>query len=257
MVREVMKNKFVVNDCNLNDKDLIWLITGPNMAGKSTFLRQNAIISILAQIGSFVPAKKAEIGVIDKLFSRIGASDNISSGQSTFMVEMLETAYITHSGTNRSLIIMDEVGRGTSTYDGLAIAKAVVEYIHNAIGSRMLFATHYHEMCLLEETLTNLSCHTMKVVEWKSKITFAHEVIIGRADKSYGIHVAELAGMSKAIVNRAYGILEGLERVSGVGAKSDLKLEKLGQEVSQLDIDNITPRVAMETLFKLKELAKD
>lgn len=257
MVYEVMKNKFVVNDCNLNNRDLIWLITGPNMAGKSTFLRQNAIICILAQIGSFVPAKKAKIGVVDKLFSRIGASDNISSGQSTFMVEMLETAYITHSATNRSLIIMDEVGRGTSTYDGLAIAKAVVEYVHNAIGSRMLFATHYHEMCQLEVVLKNLSCHTMKVVEWNEKITFVHEVIIGRADKSYGIHVAELAGMPKEIINRAYGVLEVLEIPSGMETKSDLKSAKILQDISQLDIDNITPRIAMDTLFRLKELVKD
>ncbi len=253
MVQDYLKNKFVPNNCNLNDKDLIWLITGPNMAGKSTFLRQNAIICILAQIGSFVPATKAEIGVVDKLFSRIGASDNISSGQSTFMVEMLETAYITRSATNRSLIIMDEVGRGTSTYDGLAIAKALVEYIHHLIGSRMLFATHYHEMCKLEEKLQNLSCHTMKVIEWKDEITFAHEVIVGRADKSYGIHVAELAGMPQEILSRAYEVLNELERVK-IESKPDTKLDTLYKMILHLQVDSMTPRTAMETLFKLKEM---
>lgn len=264
MVQEVMKNKFVVNDCKLNEKDLIWLITGPNMAGKSTFLRQNAIICILAQIGSFVPAKRANIGIVDKLFSRIGASDNISSGQSTFMVEMLETAYITRSATNRSLIIMDEVGRGTSTYDGLAIAKAVVEYIHNSIGSRMLFATHYHEMCLLEDKLQRLSCHTMKVVEWENKITFVHEVIPGRADKSYGIHVAELAGMPEEVLSRAYEVLRDLEvqvnksnNQSTIDSKYHPKNDAIFEELLQLDIDNITPRIAMDILFKLKELIKN
>lgn len=256
MVQEVMKNRFIPNNCNLNEEDRIWLITGPNMAGKSTFLRQNAIICILAQIGSFVPAEKAHIGVIDKLFSRIGASDNISSGQSTFMVEMLETAYITRSATNQSLIIMDEIGRGTSTYDGLAIAKAVVEYVHNTICSRMLFATHYHEMCLLESQLLNLSCHTMKVVEWNNKITFVHEVILGRADRSYGIHVAQLAGMPLRILEGAYQVLQDLEKMSSESkAIANPKLEKLHQEISQLDIDNITPKLAMNILFQLKELA--
>ena len=200
IVQESIKNKSIPNNCSLSEEDIIWLITGPNMAGKSTFLRQNAIICILAQIGSFVPAKSVHIGVVDKLFSRIGASDNISSGQSTFMVEMLETANITNNATDKSLIIMDEVGRGTSTYDGLAIAQAVVEYVHNKICARMLFATHYHEMCDLEHKLTNLSCHTMKVAEWDGKITFMHEVIEGRADKSYGVHIAQLAGMPTAIL---------------------------------------------------------
>jgi DNA mismatch repair protein MutS len=259
MVQDVMKNRFTPNNCKLNEKARIWLITGPNMAGKSTFLRQNAIICILAQIGSFVPAEKAHIGVVDKLFSRIGASDNISSGQSTFMVEMLETAYITRSATNKSLIIMDEIGRGTSTYDGLAIAKAVVEYVHNTLCSRMLFATHYHEMCLLEDQLSNLSCHTMKVIEWNEKITFAHEVILGRADKSYGIHVAELAGMPMEILEGAYEVLKTLEGIgneSTIKTVSNPKAEQLYNLILQLDIDNITPRSAMQTLFQLKDLIR-
>ena len=249
MVQESLKNKFVPNSCNLNDSDVVWLITGPNMAGKSTFLRQNAIIAILAQIGSFVPAKEAEIGVIDKLFSRIGASDNISSGQSTFMVEMLEAAHIVTNATSKSLIIMDEIGRGTSTYDGLAIAQSVLEFIHNKIGARTLFATHYHEMCNLEQRLNRLSCHTMKVVEWKNKITFVHEVILGRADRSYGVHVAELAGMPQEILSRSYDILHKLEKPVRKGDSDELH-----SIISKVEVDNITPREAMELVFKLKEM---
>ncbi len=266
VVQESIKNKFIPNNCSLDESDAIWLITGPNMAGKSTFLRQNAIICILAQIGSFVPAKSSHIGVVDKLFSRIGASDNISSGQSTFMVEMLETSHIANNSTDKSLIIMDEVGRGTSTYDGLAIAKSVVEYIHNKIGARMLFATHYHEMCFLEEKLENLSCHTMKVVEWQNKINFMHEVIDGRADKSYGIHVAQLAGMPHAILESAYAVLQQLESDANkkdydsssftVDEKpsSTNKSDHLYDFISKVDMDNLTPRSAMDVLFKLKDL---
>lgn len=270
MVYEMLKNKFIPNNCALNEDDLVWLITGPNMAGKSTFLRQNAIICILAQIGSFVPAKSAHIGIVNKLFSRIGASDNIASGQSTFMVEMLETAHIANDATSRSLIIMDEVGRGTSTYDGLAIAKSVVEYIHNVVGARMLFATHYHEMCELEDQLNKLSCHTMKVLEWKGKISFLHEVIAGRADKSYGVHVAQLAGMPNSILTRAYNILSGLENQqtftmydsaqSSEYQYNDCIIEKLDileaicKLMSNVNINDITPRCAMNVVFELHEL---
>jgi DNA mismatch repair protein MutS len=262
-----LKNKFIPNNCSLDEEDIIWLITGPNMAGKSTFLRQNAIICILAQIGSFVPAKNAHIGVVDKLFSRIGASDNISSGQSTFMVEMLETANIANNATDKSLIIMDEVGRGTSTYDGLAIAQAVVEYVHNKICARMLFATHYHEMCDLEHKLTKLSCHTMKVAEWDGKITFMHEVIEGRADKSYGVHVAQLAGMPSAILQRAYDVLNHLENnnTKEIDDKpydqSVLKTLDISDAVckmmSSVDINSVTPRSAMDLLFQLKDLTNE
>lgn len=266
IVQESIKNKFMPNNCSLHENDIIWLITGPNMAGKSTFLRQNAIICILAQIGSFVPAKNAHIGVVDKLFSRIGASDNISSGQSTFMVEMLETANITNNATDKSLIIMDEVGRGTSTYDGLAIAQSVVEYIHNKIGSRMLFATHYHEMCDLEHKLAKLSCHTMKVSECNGEITFIHEIIEGRADKSYGVHVAQLAGMPSAILQRAYDVLNHFEsnKKETNDKPYDQKILKtldisdaICKIMSDADIANITPRSAMDILFQLKELTDE
>lgn len=269
VVQEAIKNKFVPNDCSLDEKDSIWLITGPNMAGKSTFLRQNALICILAQIGSFVPAKRVHLGVVDKLFSRIGASDNISSGQSTFMVEMLETANITNNATAKSLIIMDEVGRGTSTYDGLAIAKSVVEYVHNEIGARMLFATHYHEMGTLEEKLEKLSCHTMKVLEWHGKIAFMHEVVDGRADKSYGIHVAQLAGMPSAVLQRAYEVLNHLEsdnkkdtdvpeKVYDLCMLKTLDLaDALTKVIMNLDMNSMTPRSAMDVLFQLKDLINE
>ncbi|CAL7963854.1 DNA mismatch repair protein MutS [Alphaproteobacteria bacterium] len=213
VVERGTSSAFIPNHCHLNqEKENLWLITGPNMAGKSTFLRQNALICIMAQIGSFVPAENAHVGVVDKLFSRIGAADNISQGQSTFMVEMLETAYILNNATNRSFIILDEIGRGTATYDGLAIAWSVIENLHNQIKARTLFATHYHELTALEATLDKLSCWTMKVREWENKIIFMHEVISGKADKSYGIHVAELAGMPTNVIQRAYSILDMLTK---------------------------------------------
>jgi DNA mismatch repair protein MutS len=218
VVERANRSEFIANGCNLNPGNNVWLITGPNMAGKSTFLRQNALICIMAQIGSFVPATSAHIGIVDKLFSRIGAADDISRGQSTFMVEMVETANILNNATPRSLIILDEIGRGTSTYDGVSIAWAVVEYIHNNIGNipetkgcRTLFATHYHELTQLEDKLTGVVCYTMKVREWEGKVIFLHEVEKGRADRSYGIHVAELAGLPKAVTARAQEILKTLE----------------------------------------------
>lgn len=182
------------------------------MAGKSTFLRQNAIIAIMAQIGSFVPADEAHIGIVDKIFSRIGSGDNIASGQSTFMVEMLETAYILNNATKNSLVILDEIGRGTSTYDGLSIAWSVIEYLHNINQSKVLFATHYHELNSLEETLSRLWCYNMLVQEWDGKTVFLHKVAKGRANKSYGIHVAELSGMPKEVIKRAYEILRQLSQ---------------------------------------------
>ncbi len=283
IVEKTIGGKFVRNNCNLMDDNNIWLITGPNMAGKSTFLRQNALICVLAQIGSFVPATCAHIGVVDKLFSRIGASDNIGYGQSTFMIEMLETSYIVNNATKSSMIIMDEVGRGTSTYDGLAIAKAVVEYIHAKICARTLFATHYHEMCMLENTLDRLSCHTMKVVEWEKHITFMHEVIDGKADKSYGVHVAQLAGMPNIILQRAYQILQQLEGnditthavdrtysvvsddtdFSSQSSEHECLLKKLdaidaiSTILKRLDMNTITPRTAVDILFDLHDLIND
>ncbi|WHQ47020.1 MAG: DNA mismatch repair protein MutS [Candidatus Midichloria sp.] len=206
------KGQFTNNDCILDANNNFWLITGPNMAGKSTFLRQNAIIAIMAQIGSFVPASEAHIGIVDKIFSRIGSGDNISSGQSTFMAEMLETAYILNNATKNSLVILDEIGRGTSTYDGLSIAWSVIEYLHNVNQSKVLFATHYHELNSLEETLPLLKCYNVLAQEWDGKIVFLHKVAEGRANKSYGIHVAELSGMPKEVIKRACEILQQLSQ---------------------------------------------
>ncbi len=202
---------FVSNDCVLEDGQKLWLITGPNMAGKSTFLRQNALITILAQIGSFVPAEAAHIGVVDRLFSRVGAADDLARGRSTFMVEMIETAAILNQATERSLVILDEVGRGTSTFDGVSIAWATVEHLHNQNKCRSLFATHYHELTDLEVQLKNVKCYTMKIKEWQGDVVFLHNVIPGSADRSYGIYVAKLAGIPKPVLMRAQEVLSSLE----------------------------------------------
>lgn len=203
---------FVANDCVIqNGKERLWLITGPNMAGKSTFLRQNALIAIMAQAGSFVPAESAHIGIVDKIFSRIGASDNLARGQSTFMVEMVETAAILNQASEKSFVILDEIGRGTSTFDGLSIAWAVLETLHNTNKCRGLFATHYHELTALKEVLPELSLYSMKTKEWKDNIVFMYEIEKGSADRSYGIHVAKLAGLPKAVIKRAEEVLHGLE----------------------------------------------
>jgi DNA mismatch repair protein MutS len=202
---------FVANDCEFNDKKNIWLITGPNMGGKSTFMRQNALIVLMGQIGSFVPAEVAEIKVVDKLFCRIGANDALSKGQSTFMVEMCETASILAQATPRSLIVLDEVGRGTSTYDGIAIAAACVEYIAKKLQSRCLFATHYHELTQLSSVLPGVSNYTVEIKEIDEKITFLYSIVSGVADKSYGVHVARIAGLPADVLNRANSILKKLE----------------------------------------------
>lgn len=211
-MHDIAKDKLTESPRNQeNAGHKLWLLTGPNMAGKSTFLRQNALLCIMAQIGSFIPAEAAEIGVVDKIFSRIGASDRIAQGQSTFMVEMLETAYILRNATEKSFLIMDEIGRGTTTSDGLAIAWAIVENIVQKIKARTLFATHYHELTQLDTRLP-ISCYSMKVEEWNGKITFMHEVIPGKASNSYGIHVAAIAGMPSDLVQRAYSILGELRK---------------------------------------------
>ncbi|HSV30068.1 MAG TPA: DNA mismatch repair protein MutS, partial [Candidatus Omnitrophota bacterium] len=184
---------FVANDCDLGDGQRLWLITGPNMAGKSTFLRQNAVIAVLAQMGAFVPADAARIGVVDRLFSRVGAADDLARGRSTFMVEMVETAAILNQAGPRALVILDEIGRGTATFDGLSIAWSVVENLHEVNRCRALFATHYHELTSLASRLPNLSCHQMRVKEWQGDVVFLHEVASGAADRSYGIQVAKLA----------------------------------------------------------------
>ena len=203
--------KFVANDIDLAPMQRVHLITGPNMAGKSTFLRQNALIGILAHIGSFVPANSAHIGVIDKIFSRVGASDNIAFGYSTFMVEMTETAAIINQATDKSFVILDEIGRGTGTYDGLSIAWSVIEQIHNVNKSRAIFATHYHELSKLNECLENVKCFCMKVEEWNGKVVFLHEIIPGSTNKSYGIHVAKLAGFPQSVLDRAEDLMNKLK----------------------------------------------
>ncbi|NSM56437.1 DNA mismatch repair protein MutS [Wolbachia endosymbiont of Atemnus politus] len=203
-----VNDKFIANSINLAG---IHLITGPNMAGKSTFLRQNALIAILAHMGSFVPADSAHIGVIDKIFSRVGATDNITAGYSTFMVEMIETATIVNQATDRSLVILDEIGRGTGVYDGLSIAQAVIEHIHDVNKCRAIFATHYHELTKVGEYLKNVKCFCVKIKEWDGEVIFLHEVVEGIADESYGIHVAKLAGFPDSILNRASEVFEELK----------------------------------------------
>src|SRR5581483_2494195 len=218
---------FVANDCNLSPPPAasagrIYVVTGPNMAGKSTFLRQNALIAVLAQMGSFVPAKRARIGVIDRLFSRVGAADDLARGRSTFMVEMVETAAILNQATERALVILDEIGRGTATFDGLSIAWATLEHLHEVNRCRTLFATHYHELTGLAAKLPGLVCQTMRVKEWKGEVVFLHEVAPGTADRSYGIHVARLAGLPEAVTARAEEVLQLLEQGDRSGALARL-----------------------------------
>ncbi len=266
---------FVPNDCNLSAEGggRIWLVTGPNMAGKSTFLRQNALIAILAQMGAFVPAEFAHIGVIDRLFSRVGAADDLARGRSTFMVEMVETAAILNRATERSFVILDEIGRGTATYDGLAIAWAAVEHLHAVNRSRALFATHYHEMTALAGRLDSLACVTMRVSEWKDTIVFLHEVARGAADRSYGIHVAKLAGLPPAVIARAETVLRALEegreghkplaRIDDLPLFSTLRPDvapargsAVEERLAGIAPDSLAPRAALELLYELKALLK-
>jgi DNA mismatch repair protein MutS len=262
---------FIANDCRLSEDDRIWLVTGPNMAGKSTFLRQNAIIVVLAQAGLFVPADTARIGAVDCLFSRVGAADDLARGRSTFMVEMVETALILNRATERSLVILDEIGRGTATFDGLSIAWAALEYLHDKVKCRALFATHYHELTALAAKLSGLTCHTMKVKEWQDGIVFLHEVTEGAADRSYGIHVAKLAGLPETVVRRATTILQRLEKSDRSGMLNslaeDLPLFNSAAQpeaeapnpalgyLNEILPDTLTPREALNTLYKLKALA--
>src|SRR5205807_282387 len=203
---------FVANDCVLGE-DRIWIVTGPNMAGKSTFLRQNALIAILAQIGSFVPARAAHIGIIDRLFSRVGAADDLARGHSTFMVEMVETAAILNQAGARSLVILDEIGRGTATFDGLSIAWATIEHLHDSNRCRAVFATHFHELSALAARLPRLFNATVRVKEWEGEVVFLHEVVPGAADRSYGIQVAKLAGLPASVIERAKLVLAELEAI--------------------------------------------
>lgn len=267
---------FVANDCVLNKESdaHLWLITGPNMAGKSTFLRQNALIAILAQAGSFVPAATAHIGIIDRVFSRVGAADDLARGRSTFMVEMVETAAILNQASERSLVVLDEIGRGTSTFDGLSIAWAAVEHLHETNRCRGLFATHYHELTALSDRLSRLFNMSMKVREWKKDIVFLHEVAPGPADRSYGVAVARLAGLPATVIVRAEAVLALLEKQREDGAAiEDLPLfaavgprqnpiespaaedsEALTTALLELDLDALSPREALNALYQLKSI---
>lgn len=279
-LKQNLESKFVANDCDLGSENRLWLITGPNMAGKSTFLRQNALIAIMAQMGSFVPASKAHIGIVDRLFSRVGASDDLARGRSTFMVEMVETAAILNQSSKRSLVILDEIGRGTATYDGLSIAWAAVEHLHEVNKARGLFATHYHEMTALSAKLKQLDLHYMKVKDWEGEVIFLHEVGSGSADRSYGIQVAKLAGLPAVVVERATQVLHNLEQggeegqgvaqgqkmaalndelplFSVVQEKINLPLTEpslLDQEMENINPDELSPRDALELIYKLKGL---
>ncbi len=272
-------HEFVANDCCLEAGRRLWLLTGPNMAGKSTFLRQNALIAILAQSGSFVPADEARIGIVDRLFSRVGASDDLARGRSTFMVEMVETAAILNQAGPRAFVILDEIGRGTATFDGLSIAWAVVEYLHDVNRCRALFATHYHELTALAARLPNLACHAMRVKEWRGELVFLHDVGPGAADRSYGIHVARLAGLPKAVLARAEQVLKRLESDERSGALTrladDLPLfaaaaDKVSSAspnlhgVTELEAllravrpDELTPRAALDLVYRLRGLLDD
>ncbi len=264
---------FVANDCDLGARDAdgpghIWLVTGPNMAGKSTFLRQNALIAVLAQMGSYVPAKAARIGVVDRLFSRVGAADDLARGRSTFMVEMIETAAILNQAGPHALVILDEIGRGTATFDGLSIAWAAVEHLHEVNRCRALFATHYHELTALSHRLPRLDNVTVRVKEWKGEVIFLHEIASGAADRSYGIQVARLAGLPAAVVARAREVLKQLEatdRTSPAHALiDDLPLfsaartpepaeeDPVAALLDALAPDELTPREALDALYKLK-----
>jgi DNA mismatch repair protein MutS len=266
---------FVANDCDLGPGQALWLLTGPNMAGKSTFLRQNALVTVLAQMGSFVPAMSAHIGVVDRLFSRVGAADDLARGRSTFMVEMVETAGILNLAGPRSLVILDEIGRGTATYDGLSLAWAVVEHLHEVNRCRGLFATHYHELTALAARLQRLACHTLRVKEWQGEVVFLHEVAPGTADRSYGIHVARLAGLPEVVLRRAEEVLHRLEegeaRSTPARLADDLPLfaamrhppaapAEAGHKPTEIERilegvkpDEMTPRDALELVYRLKK----
>nr|WP_244442552.1 DNA mismatch repair protein MutS [Azospirillum lipoferum] len=273
---------FVANDCDLAPDNRLWLLTGPNMAGKSTFLRQNALIAVLAQMGSFVPAERAHIGVVDRLYSRVGAADDLARGRSTFMVEMVETAAILNQSGSRALVILDEIGRGTATFDGLSIAWACVEHLHDVNRCRALFATHYHELTMLASKLPALSCHTMRIKEWQGDVVFLHEVTAGAADRSYGIHVAKLAGLPPAVVGRADEVLKLLESgdqnatihrlaedlplfsaalkrpapKAEVVAEAPAGPSPVEEALAGIDPDSLTPRQALDELYRLRGLLR-
>jgi len=270
---------FIANDCDLSAEEgaNIWLLTGPNMAGKSTYLRQNALIGLMAQMGSYVPASHAHIGLISQLFSRVGASDDLARGRSTFMVEMVETAAILNQADDRALVILDEIGRGTATYDGLSIAWATLEHLHDVNKSRALFATHYHEMTALSGKLDGVDNATVTVKEWEGEVIFLHEVRKGAADRSYGVQVAQLAGLPDSVIARARVVLESLEKgereggakqktliddlplfsVNATPAPQPKQASKVEAQLKEIIPDELTPKEALELLYRLKEAAKD
>ena len=269
------EGSFIDNDTYLDDKtDRLSIITGPNMAGKSTYMRQVALITLMAQIGCFVPASSAKIGVVDKIFTRVGASDDLSMGQSTFMVEMMEVAEILREATEKSLVILDEIGRGTSTYDGLSIAWAVVEYIANKekCGAKTLFATHYHELTELEAQIEGVRNYSIAVKEKGEDVIFLRKIVKGGTDESYGVHVARLAGVPKEVTKRANEILRGLERKSILGKKNlekenkkvatgqldmyNYKLAELAHEIDKINLNELTPIDALNILVKMKDKIK-
>ena len=262
---------FVANDCTLKSaEDMIWLLTGPNMAGKSTFLRQNALIALLAQAGSYVPAARAEIGVVSQIFSRVGAADDLARGQSTFMVEMVETAAILNQADDRALVILDEIGRGTSTYDGLSIAWATLEHLHDVNRCRALFATHYHELTQLSAKLDHVDNATVTVREWQGDVVFLHEVKKGAADRSYGVQVAKLAGLPQSVLERARVVLEALERgereghskqkaliddlplFSAVATVAPMRPSALEDALADVQPDALSPKEALDLIYALK-----
>ena len=266
---------FVPNDLRLSSDDTkIWVVTGPNMAGKSTFIRQVALITLMAQIGSFVPASEATIGLVDRIFTRVGLQDDLATGHSTFMVEMVETAAILNQATRDSLVILDEIGRGTSTYDGLSIARSVIEHIHNhpQLGCKTLFATHYHELTDVASVLPGVRNYSVAVTEEAGEVFFLHRIIPGGADRSYGVHVAQLAGLPPSVVSRAWEILKDLE--SDVASRknspqilmdneSGLQIPLFEQhpqiidQVLELDIANLTPLEAINKLYELQQMANE
>jgi DNA mismatch repair protein MutS len=278
--RMLREGSFVPNDAYLSNGDAqVIVLTGPNMAGKSTYLRQVAVIALMAQVGSFVPAAEARIGLVDRIYSRVGAQDDIAAGQSTFMVEMLETAAILHNSSARSLLLFDEIGRGTSTYDGMAIARAVVEFIHNQpqAAAKTLFATHYHELVELASVLPRVRNYNVAVAEEEGQVVFLHRILPGGADRSYGVHVAQLAGLPKPVILRAQALLEeleasqhdperatrrpGTEGALSAGSKAQLALfapdGALSRELAELDVDSMTPMQAITKLYELAEKARE
>jgi DNA mismatch repair protein MutS len=292
VVEQAISDPFVANDCDLSPPSLpspslpaaehdkpagrIWLLTGPNMAGKSTFLRQNALIVLLAQMGGFVPARRAKIGAVDRLFSRVGAADDLARGRSTFMVEMVETAAILNQAGERSLVILDEIGRGTATFDGLSIAWAAIEHLHETNRCRALFATHFHELTALAATLGRLHNATVRVKEWQGDVVFLHEVVPGAADRSYGIQVAKLAGLPASVIERAKVVLAMLEADdrskprgfedlplfaapprSAAQDPRSAALETLIDELVAIHPDELSPREALEALYALKQKVPD